>query len=218
MSRALAKELVPGKVRFTSGPGRARRQKLLEAARELLAERQPNEISYADVCERAQIPRPSAYHFFPSIQAIFVGLRLLQAGELVEAITNIDAEEFETWPQYFRQIVDKGAMALSADPAGTKLIYGILDGYSEVRQLGQDVDARLAEAAMQVFAARFQIPEWEERDRTFAIAFTIVDSVFKLSFRREGEISAVMIEEAKRAAISYLRNYLPEFLPRRTRA
>jgi AcrR family transcriptional regulator len=204
---------VPGKVRFTSGPGRQRRQQLLQAARDLLQEREPNEVSFADVCARAKIPRPSAYHFFPSIQAVFVGLRMLQAEELVRAIGNAEMAGEDTWTEYFRRLVDRGADVLRQDTAGTKLIYGILDGYSEARQLGQDVDARLAEVALTLFERRFQIPMWEGRDRCFAIAFAIVDAIFKLSYRRAGWITDAMIEEAKRAAVSYLRNYLPEYLP-----
>ena len=67
----LARRLVPNKFKFTSQQGRLRRQKLLAAAKELSATRPISEISLADVCENADIPRASAYHFFPNVEAIF---------------------------------------------------------------------------------------------------------------------------------------------------
>lgn len=215
VSRDLATELVPGKVRFTSQAGRARRQQLLQAARHLLAERTPDQVTFADVCAHAGIPRPSAYHFFPSIEAIFVALRMLQAGAIAEAMASPIEQPQPSWSESFRGLIERGAAVLANDPAGAKLIYGILDGFSEARQLGPDIDARLAAAAFDVMEREFQIPQWEGRDRCFAIAFAIVDAILKLSYRREGAITRPMIEEAKRAAISYLRTYLPEVLPRR---
>jgi len=43
----------------------------------------------------------------------------------------------------------------------------------------------------------------------------IVDLMFMLSVNKHGRITDEMAEEAKRAGVAYLRQYLPEFLPRR---
>ncbi len=212
---AFATDLVPGKFKFTSQQGRTRRLQLLAAARELLCERNPEDVSFADVCERAGIPRASAYHFFPNIQSVFVGLRLLHAHAMLNTLQGLEAAHGETWRDYFHRLVDAGVAVMRAEPAATKLIYGGLGGMLETQQLGRELDARLAQLTLNGMASRFQLPDWPEREPIVAIAFTILDSIFRLSYRRHGEITAWMVEEAKRAAIAYLRSYLPEFLPPR---
>lgn len=213
---ALATDLVPGKFKFTSQQGRTRRLQLLAAARELLEQRQPEEVSFADVCERAGIPRASAYHFFPNIQSVFLGLRLVHAHAMLDAVQNLPSVQGESWRDYFFRLVDRGFEVMRAEPAATKLIYGGLGGMLEAQQLGRELDARLARITLEGMASRFQLPEWPEREAIVAIAFTILDSIFRLSYRRHGAITAWMVEEAKRAAIAYLRNYLPEYLPARS--
>ena len=96
----LARRLVPNKFKFTSQQGRLRRQKLLAAAKELSATRPVSEISLADVCERADIPRASAYHFFPNVEAIFLALRFLNAIEIFNKLEKVDAKQFSRWQAY----------------------------------------------------------------------------------------------------------------------
>src|SRR5262245_49953498 len=112
---SLARDLVPGKFKFTSQQGRARRMQLLTAAKELLCKRQPEEVSFADVCERAGIPRASAYHFFPNIQSIFLGLRVLHAEAMVDAILAVGNRRIGSWRDYFSLLVDVGARVMRAD-------------------------------------------------------------------------------------------------------
>ncbi|OLF35176.1 TetR/AcrR family transcriptional regulator, partial [Psychrobacter sp. Cmf 22.2] len=86
----LAKKLVPNKFKFTSQQGRARRQKLLMGAKKLSETQAINDITLAAVCEEAGIPRASAYHFFPNIEAIFLALRFLNAIDILEVLTTVE--------------------------------------------------------------------------------------------------------------------------------
>jgi len=70
----LAKNIVPNKFKHTSKQGRVRRQKLLMAAKKLSETRNIEDISLADVCEEAGIPRASAYHFFSKCRVYFFGI------------------------------------------------------------------------------------------------------------------------------------------------
>lgn len=67
----LARQLVPNKFKFTSHQGRIRRQKLMMSAKKLSINKPIKDITLAEVCEEAGIPRASAYHFFPNIAAVF---------------------------------------------------------------------------------------------------------------------------------------------------
>ncbi len=210
----LAKSLTPGQFKFTSQQGRTRRLLLLQAAKDLLVERDPQDVSLADVCERAGIPRASAYHFFSNIHALFLGLRVLHAQSLLEAAYQLDGQTFERWADYFRTLIDNGAKVMRNDVAAAKLIYGNVGDSAAGRRLGQALDARLTQVAVTGLVQRFQLPPWEQQDQVFAVGFTLVDSVLQLSWRQHGDITDWMVDEAQRAAISYLRNYLPEYLPR----
>lgn len=81
---SLSPDLASRPFKFTSKQGRNRRTQLLTIALEFLREKSPEEISFADICKEANIPRPSAYHFFPNVEAIFHGIRLLHSESLIE--------------------------------------------------------------------------------------------------------------------------------------
>lgn len=202
-----------GKFKFTSQKGRERRLELLNAARALLETKAPEEVSFADVCARAGIPRPSAYHFFADIEAVFIGLRLVHADALVEAIASVEHVKDDTWSRYFGRLIDAGVEVMRSEEAVTRLIYEGPVGWLETKELGKAVDARLARLALEGLERSFELPSWPEREAVMAVAFTLVDAVLRRSYRSQGTIAPWMVEEAKRAAVSYLRNYLPEVLP-----
>ena len=210
---SLNPELTARRFKFTSQQGRSRRTRLMTATRELLREHAPEDVTFAMVCERADIPRASAYHFFPNINALFLGLRLLHADLLAEGIAAVKTERFDQWQDYMRCLIGVGAQLIREDPALMRINYGMPGGSVEVRQIGSALDSKIVQTAIQKLSERFVLPEWPERDRTIAIGFSMIDSIFRLSFRQEGEISDAMVREAGRAAIAYLRCYLPEYLP-----
>ncbi len=212
MDASLSPDLSQKKFKFTSQQGRSRRTELLSATRELLRELPPEEVTFALACERAGIPRASAYHFFPNIGALFLGLRLFHAEVLADALAEVDARRFRTWQDYLRCLISVGAQITREDPALMRLIYGMNGGVTETRDVGKSVDAKIARIVLERLEERFHVPVWPQREQSVAIAFAIIDSVFRLSFREHGEITNDLIREAGRAAVAYLRSYLPEHL------
>lgn len=215
ISASLSPKLAPREYKFTSKQGRDRRAKLLAAGLELLREKRPEQVSFADVCQKAEIPRPSAYHFFPNIQAIFLGIRLLHAENTIAEATKAGEKSYSTWMDYLSQLIDVGVEVTFDEPAFAQLIYDYPADYPEARGVGKGLDARLSRLALQGMDTRFILPDWPEREEVFGIALAIVDSIFRLSFRQKGKITDWMKTEAKKAAIAYLKSYLPEFAPSR---
>ncbi|MCB1137205.1 MAG: TetR family transcriptional regulator [Leptospiraceae bacterium] len=212
---SLTPELAPRKFKFTSRQGRDRRTRLLAAARELLREKSPDSISLADVCQKAEIPRPSAYHFFPNIQALFQGLRLLHAESLIQRALELEKRSFPAWPDYLEALVESAREVTLSDQAYPALIYGYGLDFAETRQIGKDLDSRLARLALAGMQARFQLPDIAGLEGICGIALSIIDSIFRHSYRRQGQISDEMVLEAKRAAVAYLKLYIPELCPAR---
>jgi len=209
---SLAPELGSRKFKFTSQQGRSRRTHLMTATRELLRELPPEEVSFAMVCERADIPRASAYHFFPNIGALFLGLRMLHAELLAEGVVGVRVDRFDRWQDYMTCLIGVGAQIVREDPALLRLTYGMPGTLTEARQIGKSLDGKIVRTVFAALNERFVLPELPERERILALTFTIIDSFFRYSFREDGEITDAAVREAGRAAIAYMRCYLPEYL------
>lgn len=209
----LAKKLVPNKFKFTSQQGRVRRQKLLMGAKTLSETRAVKDISLADVCEEAGIPRASAYHFFPNVEAIFLALRFLNAIETFEALNTVNASDYNRWQAYLTALMEKVAKIFLEDPLKAKLVYETNTPDFEGDSFGTQIDAQIVELFYNQLADRYMLPELKEIKDILQIGYSIANSVFMLSYRMEGSITEPYLQEAITAAIAYLRCYLPEKLP-----
>lgn len=211
----LAKQLVPNKFKFTSQQGRIRRQKLLMGAKALSETRAINDISLADVCEEAGIPRASAYHFFPNVEAIFLALRFLNAIEILEALATVETARYDRWQGYITGLMDKGVELLHADPTKAKLIYEANTPDFEGEKFGEQIDHQVVKLAYDKLSTQYEMPEFETIQQVLLIGYSIVNGVFTLSYRQHQKITDNYRQEAITALIAYLRCYLPEKMARK---
>lgn len=210
----LARRLVPNKFKFTSQQGRLRRQKLLAAAKELSATRPISEISLADVCEKADIPRASAYHFFPNVEAIFLALRFLNAMEIFKKLETVDAKQFSRWQAYITAMVDTGVEVIQADPTVARLIYETNTPDFEGNAFGSEIEKSISQMVYNKLAEHYKMPALDTIYQQLLVAYGIINGVFILAYRFEQEITDSYRQEAITAVIAYLRCYLPENLPK----
>ncbi|MGL5252374.1 MAG: TetR/AcrR family transcriptional regulator [Moraxella sp.] len=210
----LARRLVPNKFKFTSQQGRLRRQKLLAAAKELSATRPISEISLADVCEKADIPRASAYHFFPNVEAIFLALRFLNAMEIFKKLETVDAKQFSRWQAYITAMVDTGVEVIQADPTVARLIYETNTPDFEGNAFGSEIEKSISQMVYNKLAEHYKMPALDTIYQQLLVAYGIINGVFILAYRSEQEITDSYRQEAITAVIAYLRCYLPENLPK----
>ena len=157
----LARRLVPNKFKFTSQQGRLRRQKLLAAAKELSATRPVSEISLADVCERADIPRASAYHFFPNVEAIFLALRFLNAIEIFNKLEKVDAKQFSRWQAYITTVIETGVDIIQSDLTVARLIYETNTPDFEGNAFGSEIEKSLAQMVYDKLSEHYKMPALE---------------------------------------------------------
>ncbi|EOQ96740.1 transcriptional regulator, TetR family [Leptospira wolbachii serovar Codice str. CDC] len=190
-----------------------RRTVLVQSLRELLREEDPSSLTFAKVCARAKIPRASAYHFFPNMGALYLGLRLVHS-ELVSArLERVDTSKFETWQDYVYFLAIEAASVVREDRALMRVVYGVRN--EETQHIGKTLDSTIAKLALSQVEDRFLLPDLPDVARKVGIAVSLIDSVFRYSFREQGEITEEMVGEAGRAAVAYLRCYLPEYLKHR---
>lgn len=213
----LAKKLVPNKFKFTSQQGRVRRQKLLMGAKKLSETIPISDITLAAVCEEAGIPRASAYHFFPNIEAIFLALRFLNAIELLEVLATVETVGYNRWQGYLTALIERCVHVFNQDQTKAKLIYDTNTPDFEGDGFGEKIDYQVANLVYERLSERYEMPNFEDLEDTFLITYGIVNSIFTLSYRRHGSITEDYSQEASTASIAYLRCYLPEKLPRKNK-
>ena len=209
LDTSLLPELAPRPYKFTSKQGRSRRALLLTSALELLREKTPEDITLAMVCERAGIPRPSAYHFFPNIEAIFLGIRLLHGENAIEQVNTLNEEKFDCWQDYIERFITIVVNVTNSEPAFPRLTYGYGSTLIGAREIGRDIDTRLAHVSLSGLHQHFDIPNFEREEEILCIALALGDAVLRLCYRIHGELQENMVQETKCAVISYLANYLP---------
>lgn len=199
----------------TQARGRARRDLLIQAAKDLLEEKSLEDISLADIAGRAGIPAPSAYHFFSNAKGVLAALGKRFGRELDGIIRqpyHIGADG--SWRDVLEQAIDRSTDFYAKNPGYRKLIIG---GQTppDIKLSDRGNDEVLARRLRIAIGQHFVLPDFPNQADVFFFAVEIVDLIFMLSMMREDDISAAMTEEAKRASYAYLRVYLPRVLPRR---
>ncbi|WP_108928446.1 TetR/AcrR family transcriptional regulator [Leptospira johnsonii] len=196
-----------------SPQGRGRRAALIQALRELLREQPPEALTFAKICERADIPRASAYHFFPNMGALYLGLRLVHSELVAARLSQVDTSQFESWQDYVYFLAAEAIAIVREDPAMMRVVYGVRT--EETMHVGKELDSKIASIALKQVMERFALPFWPDAARKVSIAVALIDSVFRFSFREQGTITDEIVREAGRAAVAYLRCYLPEYVDSR---
>jgi AcrR family transcriptional regulator len=199
--------------------GIARRRLLLESARALLETRELDEISLGDVAAHAGVPKGSAYHFYEDIKDLYTALLAETEEELLTAQRLPITDRITSWPDVVRILIERGVQHYAKNPASRQLQIGPKTP-PDLKLRDRQSDERLGGIYQEQLQAFFELPELPElpnRSRVFFHAVEIADLMFGLSVLENGAITPEMSAEATRAAVAYLRLYLPEKLPRRRR-
>lgn len=195
--------------------GRERRMHILRAARELLIEKDLNEISLADVAGRTGVPLSSLYHFYPNLQKLLTEMVPVFTTELIEFYRQaFRSVEGDTWKFYFDRIIDATTEFYEKNPGYRQLI---LSGKApdQIKRADRRLDEILVKAITVRIEERFDFPEIPELNEAFSYALQIIELALSLSVIRNGTITPAAIAEGKRAGYAYLRTYLPEDIPLR---
>lgn len=193
------------------GRGVARFSALLQATEELLAQFNPDEIGLYQIAEKAGIPAPSVYHFFPTKEAAFDAFAESFSERILDAHrAPIDARSIHNWTDLYRLDYKRARAAYNASKPALKTFYG---GYGGVAAKSID-DLMRRDLSMRGFDRVnfvFDMPRIDNYVRMTANRMGIVDSFWTTSVRELGYISDDYHEEAIEAAIAYSRLYLPAY-------
>lgn len=188
-------------------PGRKRKKALLDAAHDLLCEKDIEDISFRDIAGRAGVPEGSAYHFFANRFDVYSALGEALSQQFARAHEKpVHPSRRKTWQQLAGHLIDVGAGIYASSPPARQLLIG---GKTppQVKQADRINDRVVGDSMHRSFARYFEIPDTDEMRAAFYYFIEITDLMFTLSQIEFGKITPPMLAEAKRAGIAYLETY-----------
>lgn len=192
---------------------RERFAKLLDAADQLLKDRDISEIGLYDIAEAAGVPPASVYHFFPSKETAFAALATRYLEDLFDfsARNPFTPESVQQWPDLFRKTDRRTIDFFNRRPVMMKLL---LSGAvsSEIRNRDIEYTRDLAERGYDWMNHYFTMPYLPGAHVKFATVWAIFDGVAMMSYARHGRITDQYAAEIDNAIIAYCRTFLPDVI------
>lgn len=194
--------------------GIERYHRILDATEELLSGSGDEDISLAQIAERAEISLASVYYFFPNRNSVYVALALRFNEEIYErSIRPLTGPEPQTWQELLERKHRAAAEFQNSRPAALRLFLGA--GVSAaVRSADFTGNARLARSRARMFEAYFDIQNMPDLPHWLEMSAAAMDGIWSLSYGYHGVITEEYRAEATACAVTYLRRYLPEYLAR----
>ena len=187
--------------------GVERRRQLLQAAYDLLCERDIEDISFRDIARRAGVPEGSAYHFYANRFDLFTAL----AGDMSELFVAahnrpIPAGCNSDWRRLAKHFISTGVNVYRNNPPARQLLIG---GKTppQVKLTDRLNDREVARVMARIFTEYFSALKETDLETVFYYFIEITDLVFSLSVIEHGEITDEMIQQAQFAGIGYLANF-----------
>ena len=195
--------------------GRVRIEQILNAANQVVARQESTAVSLQEVAQEASLPVASVYHYFATPQALLIALaqRYLAALEALAA-QPLAHDALAHWADISRFHASQAIAFYNAHPVAMRLLFGSESG-GAIRAADQESTLRVARIYCRKLARHFAVEPGPALERAFAIAVTLTDAVWALSFARHGRIEPEMAEEAMRARLAYLRLYVGELAEKR---
>ncbi len=188
--------------------GMKRREQLKAATRELLIEMDISEVTFADIAQRANVPKSSAYHFYANIDAIYAEVAVDYSAELLSILSVLpDYDDIAQWQDIVDILIERSIVFYEHEKAARQLI---ISGKTSpaIKQKDRSNDLILSAKIYYILDSFFELPQINNHSDIFHIWVEIVDVIFTLSQMKYGFITTSMANEAKRAAKAYLGTYL----------
>jgi AcrR family transcriptional regulator len=192
--------------------GIARFNALLDASERLVARMPVAEISLNAIAAEAGVPRVSAYHFFPGVDAVLASLYDRFLEEMLSSALRIDGPARRKWQSALAGMLRAARHYFDGHPAAMHLVLSpqvAKDMNAGNRRFGSEIEQWLRET--------YALDASRELALACEIVVELVDAVWSKSYQEHGRITDRLFDEALRAATSYLGTYLPERLSLRAR-
>lgn len=188
---------------------------VLDAADRLLVEHGAGALSLPAIAQAAGMPASSLYHFFPSAEAVLVGL-VRRYNEQLDALIEQSWPDLpkETWQTLVRGVMAVGRAFHDAHPTYARLVLraATFDG---LRRADDDHIVEMSRRLLTLLQAHFHVPPTPDLADKLVVAIAVSDRIWALTPTEVGRISDSMFEESQHAVLAYLACYLPPLMARR---
>lgn len=183
---------------------------LLDAAAELLSDREPEAITVRDLAAAAAVPTGTLYQFFEDKDAVLQALAVRFLAAMPGVLDSAVGPGDEDWSRTVGAVVDGYAAMIREHPAIRRLwLAGALDAATRglERETDATIAARLGAALRRQAGTRRGTPEqW----RTLV---ALIDGLLRHAFAQHPAGDPVALREARRAARAYAGSVLGATTP-----
>lgn len=190
-------------------------QLLLDAADTLLQDHDIANVGYYDIARAAGVPGGSAYHFFQTKEAVFLGLAERYISMLRAILAEeIGPNELEGWQDFIIIRYNRVVRFFNAHVAARKLLLGTGVG-SDVKDLDVKNVENNATQSFRELCRYFDVPYVKNPFLKFSTLIGIYDGIWMTSYARHGLITEDFAREALTAGLAYCETFLPKVIPLR---
>lgn len=189
---------------------RRRNEEILRAASELLQVVNIEDLSHSDIAQQAGISKAATYYHYPTIAAIQRELSLRYDEELVEFLVKTDSSsDTRDWQTYIRDGATRAKNWLNNNrPACEALLGPRLTRENQLVSIA--INTKVGGRTLGELRARYHMPEHPNLEEIISHHGEIIDLFWSRSYLNLGFIDEYAHEEALRASLGYLKNYIPE--------
>jgi AcrR family transcriptional regulator len=194
---------------------KARFQLLIPAIETLLLQHDPSDITIQMIADEARTPPATVYHFFPSIDAAMFAQARLYLDRFVAIVENEPlSDDYTCWQKSWLAAAQRWRQYYVSNTACMRLLLGP-DVPRDIQTMDSEFNIRLGRIAAARLHRYFLMPQIDNLEAICTNAVEIIDAFWRMSFERHATVSDAHFDESMRAAIAYLRIYVPDVLPPR---
>ena len=191
---------------------------ILSAVETLLETVNIEDLTHAEIAAATGVSRASVHYHFPTVSSLQFQIGRRYDARLAVVMQRLREEAGErpiaSWHDWMRiEAVAAHAWFNAHRPACEALLGPLLT--RENRVAGMEDNARVGSSKLQNLCRLFIVPNPAALEPIFQYQVEMTDLFWSASYQRRGFIDDSALEEAIRATIGYLRNFLPDVLPRR---
>lgn len=198
---------------------RRRNEEILDAAARLLEFVNIEDLSHSDVAAAAGTSKASVHYHYPTIAAL-----QLQLGRKFDAENTAYVSRHPrlrapsgTWQDFVRIRAAVSRDWFNSHRAACEALLGPLLA-RENRLAGMSYNSQVGADLLQGLRLNFHLPDRPDLQGAISLNGEIIDLFWSRSYLVQGRIDDESLEESLRASVGYLRNFFPEYLPRRDHA
>ena len=189
---------------------------ILDSANTLIETKGVHNFSLYDIADHASVASGSVYHFFPSIEAVFVALVERYDREFERIVSeNIPVDKVDTWGDVLWHHIEKSRHYINSNEQVLILILGPGQTWL-TRQVDTVGDTAISRAMHRNISDYFDVPQTPDPAEVLHLAIRILESIWQLSYQRHGRVTKEMQNETYRAMCAYLELYWPRHLSRQS--